>query len=148
MSCLVKSRRPNGTVYIYRSTSVWNSEKGYPIPKRTLVGKLDPTTGQIIPTRKQNRGNIDNIDMQEQSAEDSSSVEAELQNEQDHADTRKVQEMLESYQKWDNGLEVQVHKRLAKAKSLKAAVEKELAEMQKFVMELDTAIRDMQAFDI
>lgn len=55
MSCLVKSRRPNGTVYVYRSTSVWDSEKGYPVPKRTLVGKLDPVSGELIPTRKQNR---------------------------------------------------------------------------------------------
>ena len=147
MSCLVKSRRPNGTVYVYRSTSVWDPEKGYPIPKRTLVGKLD-SSGQIIPTRKQNRDKKGNTDSQGQSTEDSASVETVHQKTQDHADTRKVQETLESFQEWDNSLEKQVHKRLAKAKGLKAAVEKELAEMQKFVMELDTAIRDMQAFDI
>ena len=148
MSCLVKSRRPNGTVYIYRSTSVWNSEKGYPIPKRTLVGKLDPTTGQLIPTRKQNRKKTSNADSQGQPAKGSAPAETVPQSTQDHADTRNVQGTLESYQKWENSLEVQVHKRLAKAISLKTAMEKELAEMQKFIMELDTAIRDMQSFDI
>ena len=148
MSCLVKSRRPNGTVYIYRSTSVWDPEKGYPVPKRTLIGKLDPETGQVIPTRKQNRGKKGNLGTEAQSVGDTASAETAIERAQDHADGQIVQEVPMDCQEWDNSLESLVRKRLAKAKRLKEAVEREMAEMEKFISELDAAIQAMEAFDI
>lgn len=55
MSCLVKSRHPNGTVYIYTSQSVWDKDKQMSVPKRHLIGKLDPLTGEMVPTGKRGR---------------------------------------------------------------------------------------------
>ena len=144
MSCLVKSRRPNGTVYVYEQTSVWNSEKGYPIPKRTLIGKIDPSTGSIIPTRKQNRSKKSNNTGEEPKA-DTAVKEAVLKKAQDYADARTIQGTLESYQNMEQGMVTQVQETLAQTERLKANLEKELAEMQRFLLELDVAIRDMQS---
>ncbi|WP_298069635.1 hypothetical protein [uncultured Mailhella sp.] len=55
MSCLVKSRHPNGTCYVYESESRWDPEKRMSVPKRHLVGKIDPVTGKMVPTGKRGR---------------------------------------------------------------------------------------------
>ena len=41
-----------GITYIYESESYWDKEKKQPRSRRTLVGKLDEATGEIIPTGK------------------------------------------------------------------------------------------------
>lgn len=52
MSCIIKARRKGtSTVYAYRSESYWIPNVGSR-SKRTLLGKIDPETGEIIPTRK------------------------------------------------------------------------------------------------
>ena len=38
------------TTYVYESQSYWDKEKKQPRAKRTLIGKLDETTGEIVPT--------------------------------------------------------------------------------------------------
>lgn len=55
MSSIVKVRQKNGTVYVYQSDSYWDSEKQQARSKRRLIGKLDPETGEIVPTRKLGR---------------------------------------------------------------------------------------------
>ena len=39
-----------GAVSAYRSEAVWNAEKGYSVPKRTYLGRVDPETHEIIPS--------------------------------------------------------------------------------------------------
>lgn len=39
-----------GVTYVYESESYWDKEKKQPRSKRTLIGKLDEATGEIIPT--------------------------------------------------------------------------------------------------
>ena len=36
--------------YVYESVSYWDKEKKQPRSKRTLIGRLDPETGHIVPT--------------------------------------------------------------------------------------------------
>ena len=55
MACIVKSRRPNGVVYAYRSVSVWDPQKKMSIPKRQLIGRIDPSSGEIVPTGKRGK---------------------------------------------------------------------------------------------
>ena len=55
MSCIVKSRNPNGVTYVYRSTSVWDPVKKMSIPKRQCIGKIDPQSGEVVPTGKRGR---------------------------------------------------------------------------------------------
>ena len=53
----------SGITYVYDSISYWDKEKKQPRSKRTLIGRLDPVRGKIIPTdgrgRKRNQKEID-----------------------------------------------------------------------------------------
>ena len=42
----------SGTVYAYEDKPYWDSEKQQSRSSRKLVGKVDPATGSIVPTRK------------------------------------------------------------------------------------------------
>lgn len=43
--------KKSGITYVYESESYWDKEKKQPRNKRKLIGKIDPETGEIIPTR-------------------------------------------------------------------------------------------------
>jgi transposase len=47
--------KKSGTVYAYESISHWDKEKKQSRAKRKCIGKLDPVTGKIVPTRKWTR---------------------------------------------------------------------------------------------
>lgn len=40
----------SGITYVYESTSYWDKEKQQPRSRRTLIGKIDKDTGEMIPT--------------------------------------------------------------------------------------------------
>lgn len=52
MSCIVYQTDRRGNRYAYESTSYWDKEKGQPRSKRKYIGKVDPETGEIIPSKK------------------------------------------------------------------------------------------------
>ena len=43
--------KKTGTKYAYESISYWDKEKKQPRSKRKYLGKVDPETGNIIPSR-------------------------------------------------------------------------------------------------
>ena len=48
---IIKQRdKRTGTIYVYESKSYWDKEKQQPRSNRTLIGKIDGETGEIIPT--------------------------------------------------------------------------------------------------
>lgn len=47
--------KKSGTVYAYESISHWDKKKKQSRAKRKCIGKLDPESGEIIPTRKWTR---------------------------------------------------------------------------------------------
>lgn len=50
---IIKSRnKKTGIVYVYESESYWDKEKQQPRSRRKLIGKVDETTGEIVPTGK------------------------------------------------------------------------------------------------
>jgi hypothetical protein len=55
MSIVKHTDKRTGVTYVYESESYWDKEKKQPRSKRTLLGKLDETTGEIIPTGKSGR---------------------------------------------------------------------------------------------
>jgi transposase len=57
MSSIFHHPQKNGDIYVYSQESYWDKEKKSPRNKRTLLGKLDPITGEIIPTRKKDKSN-------------------------------------------------------------------------------------------
>ena len=44
-----------GVTYAYESTAFWDKEKKQSRAKRTLIGRLDPKTGEIVPTSRRNK---------------------------------------------------------------------------------------------
>ena len=62
---IIKQRdKRSGITYVYESVSYWDKEKKQPRSKRTLIGRLDPETGEIVPTdgrgKRRSQTNIDN----------------------------------------------------------------------------------------
>jgi hypothetical protein len=52
MSIVKHTDKRSGVTYVYESESYWDKEKKQPRSKRTLIGKIDKATGEIIPTGK------------------------------------------------------------------------------------------------
>ncbi len=55
MAIIRQYNKATGTTYIYDSVSWWVPELKQSRSKRVLIGKLDPVTGDIVPTRKTSR---------------------------------------------------------------------------------------------
>lgn len=56
MSCIVRGTdKRTGIVYVYESTSYWDPTTKMPRCHRRLIGKVDPETGQVVPTGKRGR---------------------------------------------------------------------------------------------
>ena len=52
MACIVyQTDKKTGTKFAYESVSYWDKEKKQPRSKRKYLGKVDPETGEIIPSR-------------------------------------------------------------------------------------------------
>ena len=50
MAIIKQFDKRSGITYVYDSKSYYDKEKKCSKAKRTLIGKLDPETGEIIPT--------------------------------------------------------------------------------------------------
>lgn len=62
MSQVKVTNKKSGITYVYESESYWDKEKKQPRNKRKLIGKIDPETGEIIPTRNHASDAPDNSD--------------------------------------------------------------------------------------
>ena len=50
MAIVKQYHKDTDTTYVYESTSYWDAEKGQSRSKRKVIGKVDPVTGEVIPT--------------------------------------------------------------------------------------------------
>lgn len=55
MAIVRQYHKDTDTTYVYESVSYWDAEKGQSRSKRRVIGKVDPVTGEIIPTGKRGR---------------------------------------------------------------------------------------------
>ncbi len=55
MAIIKQYHQDTDTTYVYESISYWDEEKKQSRSKRKVIGKLDPETGEIIPTGKRGR---------------------------------------------------------------------------------------------
>lgn len=55
MAIIKQYHADTDTTYVYESTSYWDADKRQSRSKRRLLGKLDPETGEIIPTGSRGR---------------------------------------------------------------------------------------------
>ena len=51
MASIIK-RKIKGVTYVYEQTKIYNPEKRQSVTKQVLIGKVDETTGEIVPTGK------------------------------------------------------------------------------------------------
>ena len=52
MAIINQYDKRSGVTYVYESKSVWVPELKQSRSNRTLIGRRDPETGEIVPTRK------------------------------------------------------------------------------------------------
>ena len=52
MAIIKQTNKKTGITYVYDSHSYWDKEKKQHRSDRKLIGKIDPETGEIVPTRK------------------------------------------------------------------------------------------------
>lgn len=55
MAIIKQYHADTDTTYVYESVSYWDAEKKQSRSKRKLLGKLDPETGEVIPTGSRGR---------------------------------------------------------------------------------------------
>ena len=55
MAIIKQHDKRSGITYVYESVAFWDKEKKMSRAKRKLIGRLDPKTGEIIPTDGRNR---------------------------------------------------------------------------------------------
>lgn len=55
MGIIYQTNKKTGITYAYQNEPYWDKEKQQSRAKRKLIGKVDPETGEIIPTRSYNR---------------------------------------------------------------------------------------------
>lgn len=56
MAIIKQFDKRSGITYVYESKSYYDKERKCSRAKRTLIGKLDPESGEIIPTDGRNKG--------------------------------------------------------------------------------------------
>jgi hypothetical protein len=55
MAIIKQYHKNTDTTYVYESASYWDADKQQSRSKRKLLGKLDPETGEVIPTGSRGR---------------------------------------------------------------------------------------------
>ena len=55
MAIIKQYHKDTDTTYVYESVSYWDEEKKQSRSRRRVIGKLDPVTGEVIPTGKRGR---------------------------------------------------------------------------------------------
>lgn len=55
MSIVKHTDKRTGVTYVYESESYWDKEKQQPRSHRKMIGKIDPETGEIVPTQGRGR---------------------------------------------------------------------------------------------
>lgn len=55
MAIIYQHDKRSGITYAYESIAQWDKEKKMSRAKRTLIGRVDPNTGEIVPTDGRNK---------------------------------------------------------------------------------------------
>jgi len=51
LAIIRQTNKKTGITYVLESESYWDKEKQQPRSRRKVIGKIDPETGEIVPTR-------------------------------------------------------------------------------------------------
>ncbi len=58
MGIVYQKNKKTGITYVYKNEAYWDKEKQQSRAKRTLIGKLNTSTGEIVPTRSYRKDSI------------------------------------------------------------------------------------------
>ncbi len=118
MAIIKQYHKDTNTTYVYESISFWDPEKKQSRSKRRVIGKLDPVTGEIIPTGKRGRPRKQKTDEENIPADQSVSADPELQEtiQKQQITIRTLQQQVADLQEENQRL----RKIIAKADSLSA----------------------------
>src|SRR5665811_2294133 len=61
MSLVYAKNKRNGVTYVYESVGYWDKAKKQARNRRKCIGKLDPVTGEVIPSRKINLADLPSV---------------------------------------------------------------------------------------
>lgn len=59
MATIYQTNKKTGITYVIESESYWDKEKQQPRSHRTVIGKIDPETGEVVPTKKYQKRKAD-----------------------------------------------------------------------------------------
>ena len=62
MGIIKQLDKRTGITYVYESKAYWDKEKKQSRAKRTLIGRIDPDTGEMVPTDGRHRKSKDNVE--------------------------------------------------------------------------------------
>ncbi len=137
MACIVKQKRKGtDTVYVYRSESVWIPNVG-PRSKRTLIGKLDPATGQIVPTGKRGRKKKEPEQPEPEASAAAEPVAADVPGE----DLERIKQALMD----TLAQEQQLKETMDALEQENALLREELAQMKALMGRMEQCLQDMKA---
>ncbi len=55
MAIIRQTNKKTGITYVIDSESYWDKEKQQPRSRRKIIGKIDPVTGDVVPTNRRQR---------------------------------------------------------------------------------------------
>lgn len=90
MSIVYQHDKRNNVTYVYESQSFWVPELKQPRAKRRLIGRLNPETGEVVPTKRRGQSKKNASD----AGSETKSVEAKLTEE----NTRMREDVLHTKQ--------------------------------------------------
>ena len=119
MAIIKQYHKDTDTTYVYESISYWDEEKKQSRSKRRVIGKLDPETGEIIPTGKRGR-------KPKEAADPSAGVTAELPQLYEDSQAR-IKELTLTIDKKDHEI-AGLQKEIRRLKDTLSQIDKRLAQ--------------------
>ena len=58
MAIIRQTNKKTGITYVIDSESYWDKEKQQPRSRRKIIGKVDPVTGEVVPTNRHQKRKV------------------------------------------------------------------------------------------
>ena len=86
MAIIKQTNKKTGITYVIDSESYWDEEKQQPRSRRKIIGKIDPVTGEVVPTNRHQK--------RKSSATEPAPVSASVNRDDEaHADRARIREL-------------------------------------------------------
>ena len=100
MAIIKQTNKKTGITYVIDSESYWDKEKQQPRSRRKIIGKIDPVTGEVVPTNRHQKRKLSSAEP----ATVSTSVCMEDEAHTDRAKIRELEKQVSKLQKQKEAL--------------------------------------------